>query len=152
MKNISFFVLILFLYSCGYTSIYKNQELQNYKFEIVKMDGDKKMNNLIKSEIELYSNKLSKNIYKLVINTDFKKEILTTNSSGDVTDYKLSITSKFKISYEENTQLLEFNESINIKNLADRFEQDTYEKNIKINFASSIREKLMSKMFNLHDN
>jgi hypothetical protein len=43
-------------------------------------------------------------------------------------------------------QLETFSESINIKDQADTFEQDSYEKNIKRNFASSIREKLISKI------
>ena len=47
---------------------------------------------------------------------------------------------------------LEFSESINIKNNSNSFEQDKYERNIKKNFASLVREKLIIKMFNLNDN
>jgi hypothetical protein len=43
-------------------------------------------------------------------------------------------------------QLETFSEYIIIKDQADTFEQDSYEKNIKRNFASSIREKLISKI------
>ena len=152
MKNITLIILVLFLYNCGYSSIYKSQELQNYKFEIIKLDGDNEMNNLIKNEIRLYSNKNSTNIYNLKINTNYKKEILTTDSSGEVTDYSLSVISVLEINFEGRIQKLEFKENTNIKNLTDRFEQATYEKNIKRNFASSIRGKLMSRMFKLNDN
>ena len=110
------------------------------------------MNNLIKNQIKLYSNKDSINIYKLRINTNYKKEILTKDSLGKATEYTLSVTSQFTINYEQRTQVVTIEESINIKHLIDRFEQDIYEKNIKRNFASSIREKLISEMFNLHDN
>ena len=42
--------------------------------------------------------------------------------------------------------------SINIKNQTDTFEQNIYEKNIKRNFASSIRGKLISAILSLNDN
>ena len=48
--------------------------------------------------------------------------------------------------------MIEFNENINIKNQSDSFEQNTYEKNIKRNFASSIREKLITEILNINDN
>ncbi|MDC0356712.1 hypothetical protein OAM33_01905 [Candidatus Pelagibacter sp.] len=152
MRNITLIILTLFLYNCGYSSIYKNLKLQNYKFEIITTKGNNEMNNLIKNQIKLYSNKDSINIYKLRINTNYKKEILTKDSLGKATEYTLSVTSQFTINYEQRTQVVTIEESINIKHLIDRFEQDIYEKNIKRNFASSIREKLISEMFNLHDN
>ena len=48
--------------------------------------------------------------------------------------------------------MFKFEESINIKNQSDTFEQNIYEKNIKRNFASSIREKLISAILSLDDN
>ena len=153
MKNIKFIILLLFLYNCGYSSIYKNQKFINFKMEIIKVEGDdNEMNNLIKNEIRLYSNKDSTDIYKLNINTDYKKEALTKNSEGDITDYNLSVTAKFQIDFLEKTQTVQFKENINIKNLTDRFEQNAYETNIKRNFASSIREKLISAIININDN
>ena len=110
------------------------------------------MNNLIKNEIKSYSDKNTANIYNLKIDTDYKKEILTKDSTGIITDYKLSVTSIFTINLKEKTQVIELKETINIKNQSDSFEQNIYEKNIKRSFASSIREKLISKILNINDN
>ena len=77
---------------------------------------------------------------------------LTKNSAGLITDYKLSVTSIFTIDLKEKAKVIELKETINIKNQSDSFEQNTYEKNIKRIFASSIREKLMSEIFNINDN
>ena len=41
---------------------------------------------------------------------------------------------------------------MNIKNNSNSFEQNNYEKNVKRNFASSIREKIIIKIFELNDN
>ena len=152
MKNITLIILVLFLYSCSYSSIYKNQKLQNFKINIIEANGNSEMNNLIENEIKLYSGKNTTNTYNLKIDTNYIKETLTKNSVGLITDYKISVTSTFTINLEEKTKIIEFKENINIKNQADSFEQNTYEKNIKRIFASSIREKLMLEIININDN
>ena len=152
MKNITLIILILFLYNCGYSSVYKNQKSQNFRIDIIKTEGDRDMNNLIKNEINLYSNNNSMNTYSLKIDTDYKKEILTKNSSGEITDFTLSVTSIFVLKFNDITQNMKFEESIDIKNQSNSFEQNIYEQNIQKNFASSIREKLFSKIYSLNDN
>ena len=152
MKNFSLIILILFLCSCGYTSIYKNQKSQDIQMNIIEVKGDNELNNLIKNEIRLYSNKDSNNIYDLKITTDYKKEVLTKNSAGVITDFNLVVTSKFTINYKEIIKNVQFNENIKIKSETDTFEQNIYEKNIKSNFASSIREKLISEILKISDN
>ena len=152
MKNLTLIFLILFLSHCGYSSIYKNQQSQDFQLNIVETEGDYEMNNLIKNEIILYSNINSLNIYDIKINTDYEKEVLTKNSSGVITDYNLSVVSILSISLKNKNKTFKFEENINIKNQTDTFEQNTYEKNIKRNFASSIREKLISAILSLNDN
>ena len=152
MKNITLVIIIMFLFGCGYSSIYKNQKSLDFQFNIIKTEGDYEMNNLIKNEIKLYTNTDSQKIYNIKINTDYTKEVLTKNSSGVITDYNLTTKSKVSINLKDETKIFEFEESINIKNQTDTFEQNIYEKNIKRNFASSIREKLISTIMSLNDN
>jgi len=152
MKNIAILTFVLFLSHCGYSSIYKNQKSLDFQFNIIKTEGDYEMNNLIKNEIKLYTNIDSQKIYNIKINTDYKKEVLTKNSSGVITDYNLTTTSEVSINLKDQTKIFEFEESINIKNQSDTFEQNVYEKNIKRNFASSIRERLIYTILSLNDN
>ena len=152
MKNIAILTFVLFLSHCGYSSIYKNQQSLDFQFNIIKTEGDYEMNNLIKNEIKLYTNTDSQKIYNIKIDTDYKKAVLTKNSSGVITDYNLTTKSKVSINLKDETKIFEFEESINIKNQTDTFEQNIYEKNIKRNFASSIREKLISTIMSLNDN
>lgn len=152
MKNITLIFLLLFLYNCGYTSVYKNQETQDFAINVTGLKGDREMNNLIKNEINLYSNKNSIKIFNIEINTDYEKTVITKDSAGNITDYTLAATSTFTINLENLTKTVQFTESINIKNLSDTFEQNNYEKNIKRNFASSLREKLISEILSIDDN
>ena len=152
MKNIAILTFLLFLSHCGYSSIYKNQQSLDFQLNIIETVGDYEMNNFIKNEIKLYSNTNAQIIYNIKINTDFEKEVLTKSSSGVITDYNLSVVSIFSIDSKNKNKTFRFEENINIKDQADTFEQNTYEKNIKRNFASSIRERLISTILGLNDN
>ena len=152
MKNLTLIFLILFLSSCGYSSIYKNQKSLDFKLNIIETKGNYEMNNLIENEVRLYSNTKSQNIYNIKIDTDYNKKILTKNSSGVITDYNLSVYSVFSINIKDINKTFKFEENINIKDQTDTFEQNTYEKNIKRNFASSIREKLIYAILSFNDN
>jgi hypothetical protein len=149
MKKSILIIFLFFIYSCGYTSIYNNLEKQDLKIFIVEKKGDRVMNNLIQNEINLYSNKNSVEIFNITVDTKYEKIALTKDSTGAVTDYTISTNSRFLIKYNEKSKSITLNETVNIKNRTDTFEQDLYEENIKRNFASSIREKLISEMLTL---
>ena len=151
MKNLILILFLFFIYSCGYSSVY-NQKNIDFKINIKEMRGEREMNNLIKNELRLYSNKKSTNIYNIIIDTDYDKETLTKNSSGIITDYNLAVTSIFVINFNGKNKIVKFEENINIKNQADTFEQKIYEENIQRNFASSIRRKLISRILSINDN
>ena len=146
MKNIILISLLFFIYSCGYTSVYKNLQNQDFQLTITKLQGDRDINNLIKNEINLYSNKDSVFKFDITILSKFEKVAISKNSSGIITDYELSANSIFTINFNGEVQKIKLNEAMNITKQTNTFEQDAYEKNIKRNFASSIREKLISEI------
>lgn len=152
MKNITIIILFLFLSHCGYSSIYKNKKLVDFTIDIIQTKGDYEMNNFIKNEIKLYSDKNSQNIYVTKVSTNYTKEVIAKNASGGITDYNISVTSIFTIKLKDVTKNFRYEENINIKNQLDTFQQKIYEQNIKKNFASSIREKLILSILGLNDN
>ena len=152
MKNIILFLFLFFLNSCGYTSIYKNQKSQDFQINIIEMTGDNVINNLIKNELKFYSNRNSNIKYDISINSNYQKVIVSKNSAGVATDYKLIAETVISFDKDDKDNILNFNESINIKNNSNFNEQNNYEKNIKKNFASSIKNKFIIKIFNLDDN
>ena len=152
MRNIILIFCLIFLCSCGYTSIYKNQKSQDFQINIIEMVGDNEFNNLFRNELGLYSNTDSNEKYDILVNSKYQKIIVSKNSSGVATDYKILVNTKINVNLNKETKKLEFNESINIKNNSNSFEQNRYERNIKRNFVSSIREKFLIKILNLNDN
>ena len=152
MKNITLISFLLLIYSCGYTSVYKNQNSNDFQINIVRMQGDSDINNMIKNELKFYSNKNSENKYDISINSDYQKIIISKNSAGVATDYKLLVDTKISINLNNKTNVFNFSENINMKSNSNSFEQKNYERNLKKNFASSIKDKFIIKIFNLDDN
>ena len=151
MKNIILVLLILFLYSCGYSTVYKTKEIHDFQITITNMQGDNEFNNLFKNELNLYSNKNAKKNYNISINSDYIKNIISKDSSGVASNYNLTLSTNIQVNLNNNIKTYKFKESVNIKNNTDSFEQNNYEKNIKRNIASIIREKLIIKLLDIND-
>ena len=152
MNKILLILFLLLLNSCGYTSVYKNQKSHSFQVNINEMEGDNEFNNLIKSELKLFSNVNSDKIYDITLNSNYRKVIISKNASGVATNYNISVNVKMNLSLNGKAINLIFDENINIKNNSNSFEQNNYERNIKKNFASSIRDKFIIKIFDLDDN
>ena len=148
MKNLILVLFLFFLNSCGYTSVYKNQKSQDFQINIMEMTGNNAINNLIKNELKIYSNKKSNIKYNISINSKYQKIIVSKNSAGVATDYNLSVDTIISFDEEGKNNILNFNENIIIKNNSNSFEQNNYEKSIKKNFASSIIDKFIIKILN----
>ena len=148
MKKKLLIFLLIFLTNCGYTPIYQNIKSSDLSINIVSTNGNEEMNNLIKNELELYFNKESKNKYDVSIDTNFQKKIISKNTSGATSSYQLLVETIFTIITEDKKNNFLFTEKINIENNPDSFAQKSYEDIIKRNFASSIREKLITKLSN----
>ena len=152
MKKSTLFILLFFLYACGYTSVYKNVKTQDLNMKIISLEGNLEMNNLIKNQIELFSNDESKNIFNIDIKTDYERIVIAKNSKGIATNYKLDGIFNFKIYSKNNEYSININESFNIKKNSNSYEQTSYEKIIKENFVKSAVDKLIIKLININDN
>ncbi len=146
MKKISLFILILFISHCGYSPIYNNENETKIKINILNTEGDKKINNLLISDIR----KISRNDYEkefdINISTVFSKIITAKDSKGEASNYQLKVVTKFELIKQSESEFISFEEKIDIRNNSNLFEQKKYENNIKITFAKSIIDKLMKKL------
>ena len=152
MKNIILITLIFFLSGCGYSSIYDSQKKIDFQINVEEMKGDNEFNNLIKKDFKLFSKNNLQKEYLLKINSDYKKVITSKNSAGVASNYNILATVEITVKFNNKIDIFQFQESINIKPNTNAFEQQKYEKNIKRNFASSIREKLIIKILDTNDN
>ena len=141
MKKIFILFVILIIPHCGFSPVYQSNQI-NYQINIDKIEGDKIINNKIKSEIERISDKNVQKIFNIQINTKYEKIVAAKNSKGSITDYLLIATATFIISDNEKKETIVFQEKQNIKNNSNFVEQRNYENTIKKNFAASFVKKL----------
>ena len=141
MKKFLIPIIFILFYGCGYSSLYQDQK-RDLLINVKDMKGDFEINNFIKNELKIASNKTSTNIYDVNFETKYEKIILTKDSTGKATDYKLEMNVKFIIFSDQN-QTISFNEDFLIKNENDNFEQSNYEKEIKRNFSKTVKDKLI---------
>ncbi len=149
MKKILMLILITLIYGCGYTSLYEEMK-SDLEINIISMEGDFEINNFIKNNLRISSNKGSSNIHDITFKSEFKKIILAKNATGEATDYNLEMIVKFKIN-SSNEKELEFKENFKIKKNSDNFEQTNYEKDIKRNFSEIVVEKLILNLIKISD-
>ena len=141
MKKIFILFVILIIPHCGFSPVYQSNQI-NYQINIDKIEGDKIINNKIKSEIERISDKNVQKIFNIQINTKYEKIVAAKNSKGSITDYLLIASATFIISDNNKKETIVFQEKQNIKNNSDFVEQRNYENTIKKNFAASFVKKL----------
>ena len=151
MKKLLILLIIIFIHGCGYTSILKNQNQQDIKFNVTNTEGDFQTNNYIKNQLKLSSNPNSLNEIDIDINSSYEKIIIAKNAAGVVTDYRIDISLNFTI-LSDNNKKINYKDSINIKNNSENFEQTEYEKEIKRNFATATKDNLILYLLSLNDN
>jgi len=152
MKNLIVIILLFFLYGCGYTSIYKDQKSREIFISVINTDGDTVINNYLKNQLNILSNKESVNIFNISFVSKYERTTIAKDSAGVATDYRLVAEIEFNINKNGVNKIITFTENINIKNEGENFEQRNYENSIKRNFALSIKNKLVTYLINFDDN
>ena len=143
-KNIIILFLIVLLSNCGFTPIYIKNNNTNFSIEKIDFTGDRELNNFLKSNLNQYKNiKVDNKIYIEAVSI-YEKNILSKNSSGEVTKYQLDAEIVFKI--KPSNKEIKITEKKIMNSVSDKFEESRYERLIKQSFASSISNKLSSKL------
>ena len=143
-KNIIILFLIVFLSNCGFTPIYIKNNNTNFSIEKMDFTGDRELNNFLKSNLNQYKNKKVDNKIYIEAVSIYEKNILSKNRSGEVTKYQLEAKIVFKI--KPSNKEIKITEKKIMNSMSDKFEEARYERLIKQSFASSISNKLSSKL------
>ena len=146
MKKITLCMLLLFISHCGFTPIYNNENKTKIKINILSNEGDKKINNLLISDIKKLSRDDFEKEFNIKIDTNFNKLITAKDSKGVASNYELKLVARFEIIKPNENKFFSFEEKIDIRNNTNLFEQKKYENNIKITFTKSIINKLIEKL------
>ena len=143
-KNIIIISLIFFLTNCGFAPIYLNNAKVNYSIEQINYEGDKELNNFLKTNLNQYKSEKNKNKIYIEANSIFEKIVLTKNGAGEITSYQLKAEVIFLVKPLNKKIKITEKKIMNI--MDDKFEEARYERSTKQSFASSISNKLLSEL------
>ena len=141
-KNILIISLLIFLSNCGFTPIYLNNKNINFSIEQVNYTGDRELNNFLKTILNQYKNEKVNNKIFIETSSVYKKNILSKNKAGEVSDYQIEAEVIFLI--KPSNKKIKITEKKIIQSIDDKFEEARNERSIKQSFASSISKKLTS--------
>ena len=147
IRNTFLIILILSLLGCGYNSIYSKNKQTNFTISSIEINGDKKINNYIKSRLSKYQNKTNIN-YKLIINSSYNKIPIAKDKTGKITKYSITANINLEIKSIDKSEIVSITENIKIDNNNDNFEQSKYEREIKGNLSKILLEKIEYNLIN----
>ena len=143
LKSIYIITIFLLFISCGYSPLYKDLGNINFSITLNEINGNRTVNNLIKSKLNTYSSNDAEKNYDIDINTKYIKDIIAKDTTGAATEYKLTISASFKVVSNDYEREFLFEESFNMKSISDTLEEQDYEENIKSNLVNIVTRKLI---------
>ena len=153
IKYLKYFLIFLFLYSCGYTPIYKVSQKSNFGLDKIIFSGDKKIGRKIEKNLEKFRSKETKNIFDADFVSSKTREVVTKDKKGDPSSFKLIIKVKLNLINKTNKKILEksFIRETTFDSMDNKFELDQYTNNIEKNMIFNILED-MNIFFNILGN
>ena len=140
MKNLKFFLLFLFLLSCGYSPIYQADQKSKFKLGVIEFSGEKEISRLIFKNLEWFKNNKSSNVYNVNFISTEENIVATKDKKGNASSYKITIIVDFYLNNESNDKNFnkKFIKQTVYNSMDNKFELNQYKKNIKKNLTSQI--------------
>ena len=137
-------ILIFFISSCGYQSIYLTNNLQNFKFYKISTEGEQDINNKITNSISLKEDRTNELLNDFLIKTSFKVEETSKNKKGQIQSYRSSILISLIISKNENIIKNKiFSEEFTYSTKENKFELVEYQSNVKDDLINKVIEDIV---------
>jgi hypothetical protein len=146
IKKLVFILTLLAVTNCGYEPIYSKKETLNISINKIELIGDKKINRSIVSFANLRETKNVNYSYDLNLNSSKKIEVVSKNSAGNVTSFKITIIVKFSLKDPNDQGAVikskNFRTSFIYNNKKNKFDLLQYEKIVEKNLVEKIAEEI----------
>jgi hypothetical protein len=118
----------------------------NIGIKIEKVNGDKNINKLIVQKLSRYKNENTEKIYNVKVESSFEKLILTKNTAGNATNFRLNLNVKFIATKNGNSKEFQLFEKFDMKKGDTIFEEEKYENSIKNDMTNIIVQRFISQL------
>jgi hypothetical protein len=145
IKKFTFLLIVIFVTtSCGFTPIYSNKNINNIFIDQLSFDGDRTLNNYLKSNLNRYKNNDSPNKISLKVITDYQKITLGKDSTGTISKYGL--VAKVTFILVPNNQTIIFTQEKIMENMNNKVDEKNFEASTKQTFANVMVNELILKL------
>ena len=136
----TFFVLLLFITSCGYQPLYTINSSKSYEFKKIIFNGDNYVNRKIANILSIEENDKSGNQNTLSLSSSYKIEEISKNSKGQVELYKstLNVDLVIKNINNETIKSRNFVKEFSYNNKQNKFDLSEYQNNLKDDLLDKI--------------
>ncbi|MDB3974753.1 hypothetical protein N9430_00930 [Candidatus Pelagibacter sp.] len=142
IKKFTIVITLIILTGCGFTPMHSKKNNNNFSIEQINFSGERELNNFLKIGLTRYKSSSDKKFF-IDVESEFLKIILTKDKKGKITNYELIANVTFKL---KSNKEIEFSEKKIIKKLDDNFEQTKQERIVKQIFATSMINKLITRL------
>jgi len=139
-------IIFLLISNCGYSPIYSNQRDLDLNINIVGLEGEKNVNTFIAQKLSKYKSENSGKTYDVKIISEYEKDSLTKDETGNTTNFRLILEVDFVVTINGITKKLNFVEKFDIEKNESLFEQNKYEKAVRKDMMDLIIQKFISKI------
>ena len=137
-------IMMLFFTSCGYQPIYLNDNIKNFEFYKINIEGEKEINNLILKTLSFEENTSNENLAELFLSSFYKIEEISKNSKGQTETYRTSILLDIKIIKDKDVLKNKvFSDEFTYNKKDNKFELTEYQSDIKKKLTNRIAEDLL---------
>tara|TARA_B100000989_G_scaffold290752_1_gene264297 strand:- start:753 stop:1208 length:456 start_codon:yes stop_codon:yes gene_type:complete len=142
-------IIYLLLSNCGYVPMYANQQDLDFNIKVISLEGEKDINTILTQKLNRYQVEDKNKSYDVKIISDYEKNSLTKDESGNTTNFRLVLEIDFIINVNGVLKTLNFKETFDIKKEATLFDESNYENALKKEMTDLILQKFITQILTI---
>ena len=148
LKILKVGIIFLLLANCGYVPMYANQQDLDFNIKVISLEGEKDINVILAQKLNRYQVENKNKSYDVRIISDYEKNSLTKDESGNTTNFRLTLEIDFTININ-GTKNLNFKETFDMKKDATLFDENNYENALKREMIDLILQKFITQILTI---
>ena len=148
LKILKVGIIFLLLANCGYVPMYANQQDLDFNIKVISLEGEKDINVILAQKLNRYQVENKNKSYDVRIISDYEKNSLTKDESGNTTNFRLTLEIDFTINIK-GTKNLNFKETFDMKKDVTLFDENNYENALKREMIDLILQKFITQILTI---
>ena len=148
LKILKVGIIFLLLANCGYVPMYANQQDLDFNIKVISLEGEKDINVILAQKLNRYQVENKNKSYDVRIISDYEKNSLTKDETGNTTNFRLTLEINFTININ-GTKNLNFKETFDMKKDATLFDENNYENALKREMIDLILQKFITQILTI---